>query len=56
MGDAWFARWALQDGRMFTGRAALWSVEQAISRARADEGRLDAALRSAIEEAARLRH
>jgi hypothetical protein len=40
---------------MFTGRDALLSVEHAISRVRADEGRLDAALRSAIEDAARLR-
>jgi hypothetical protein len=40
---------------MFTGRDALSSVEQAISRVRADESRLDAALRSAIDEAARLR-
>lgn len=41
---------------MFTGRDALLSVEQAISKVRADEGRLDGALRSAMEEAARLRH
>lgn len=40
---------------MFTGRDALSSVEQAISRVRADESRLDAALRSAVDEAARLR-
>jgi hypothetical protein len=40
---------------MFRGRDALLSVEQAISGVRADEGRLDAALRSAMEEAARLR-
>jgi hypothetical protein len=40
---------------MFTGRDALFSVEQAISRVRSDESRLDAALRSAIDEAARLR-
>jgi hypothetical protein len=40
---------------MFTGREALFSIEQAISRVRADEGRLDAALRSAMDEAARLR-
>ena len=40
---------------MFTGRDALFSIEQAISRVRADEGRLDAALRSAMDEAARLR-
>jgi hypothetical protein len=40
---------------MFTGRDALSSVEQAISRVRTDESQLDAALRSAIEEAARLR-
>jgi hypothetical protein len=40
---------------MFTGRDALFSIEQAISRVRSDEGRLDAALRSAMEEAARLR-
>jgi hypothetical protein len=40
---------------MFTGRDALSSVEQAISRVRADEGRLDAALHSVMDEAARLR-
>jgi hypothetical protein len=40
---------------MLTGRDALFSVEQAISHVRADEGRLDQALRSAMEEAARLR-
>jgi hypothetical protein len=40
---------------MVTGREALFSVEQAISRVRSDEGQLDAALRSAMEEAARLR-
>jgi hypothetical protein len=40
---------------MFTGRDALFSIEQAIGSARADESRLDAALRSAIDEAARLR-
>jgi hypothetical protein len=40
---------------MFTGHDALFSVEQAIGGVRADEGQLDAALRSAIEEAARLR-
>ena len=40
---------------MITGREALFSIEQAISRVRADEGRLDAALRSAMNEAARLR-
>src|SRR5262245_32547823 len=40
---------------MFTGRDALSSVEQAIGQVRADEGQLDRALRSAIEEAARLR-
>jgi hypothetical protein len=33
---------------MFTGRDALFSVEQAISRVRSDESRLDAALRSAV--------
>lgn len=38
---------------MFTGRDALSTVEQAISRARADERSLDAALHSATEEAAR---
>jgi hypothetical protein len=37
---------------MFTGRDALSSVEQAISRARDDERGLDAALRSAAEESA----
>jgi hypothetical protein len=40
---------------MFSGRDALFSVQEAIGRARSDEGRLDAALRSAIDEAARLR-
>src|SRR5262245_59160934 len=40
---------------MFTGREALFSIEQAIGRARADESKLDAALRSAIDETARLR-
>jgi hypothetical protein len=40
---------------MFTGNDALYSVEQAISKVRADEGQLDYTLRSAIEEAARLR-
>jgi len=40
---------------MLTGRDALFSIEQAIGRARADESQLDAALRSAIDEAARLR-
>jgi chromosome segregation ATPase len=40
---------------MFTGREALFSIEQGISRIRSDESRLDAALSSAISEAARLR-
>jgi hypothetical protein len=40
---------------MFTGREALSSIEQAISRVRSDESRLDAALNSAINDAARLR-
>jgi hypothetical protein len=40
---------------MFTGRDALSSIEQAIGKARADEGRLEAALNSAIADAARLR-
>ncbi|MFY9643122.1 MAG: hypothetical protein WCD20_20835 [Rhodomicrobium sp.] len=40
---------------MFTGRDALFSVEQAISRVRSEEGQLDFTLRSAMEEAARLR-
>src|SRR5688572_10810584 len=40
---------------MFTGRDALSSVEQAISKSRKDERNLEAALRSAIEEAAQLR-
>src|SRR5215211_5911284 len=40
---------------MFTGREALSSIEQAISRIRSDESRLDAALSSAIKEAARFR-
>jgi hypothetical protein len=39
----------------FTGNDALLSVEQAISRTRAYEGQLDSALRSAMDEAARLR-
>lgn len=40
---------------MYSGRDALFTVEQAIGRVRADETQLDATLRSAIEEAARLR-
>jgi hypothetical protein len=40
---------------MFTGRDALVSIEQAISRTRNEESRLDGALRSAMEEVARLR-
>ena len=40
---------------MLTGRDALMSIEQAISRTRNEESRLDGALRSAMEEAARLR-
>src|SRR5215210_659033 len=40
---------------MFTGRDALSSVEQAISQSRTDERGLEAALRSAIEDAAQLR-
>jgi len=40
---------------MYTGREALSSIEQAISRNRTDESRLDQALRSAMDEAARLR-
>jgi hypothetical protein len=40
---------------MFSGRDALFSLQEAIGHARSDEGRLDAALRSAIDEAARLR-
>ncbi len=40
---------------MLTGREALVSIEQAISRTRNEESRLDGALRSAMEEAARLR-
>jgi hypothetical protein len=40
---------------MFTGRDALVSIEQAISRTRNEESRLDGALRSAMEQAARLR-
>ena len=40
---------------MLTGRDALISIEQAISRTRNEESRLDGALRSAMEEAARLR-
>ena len=38
-----------------SGPDALFSIQQAISRARSDEGRLDAALRSAMDEATRLR-
>jgi len=41
---------------MVSGREALLSVEQGISRARGDERGLDAALRSAMAEARRLRH
>src|SRR5438132_6172168 len=40
---------------MITGRQALSSIEEASAKVRADEMRLDAALRSASEEAARLR-
>jgi len=40
---------------MITGRQAFNSLEQASAKVRADETRLDAALRSASEEAARLR-
>lgn len=40
---------------MFTGRDALLSIEQAIGKSRAGEGRLEAALNSAIADAARLR-
>ncbi len=40
---------------MISGRDALASIEQTISKARTSEGQLDAALRSAEEEAARLR-
>jgi hypothetical protein len=40
---------------MITGRQALNSIEEASAKVRADEMRLDAALRSASEEAARLR-
>jgi hypothetical protein len=40
---------------MITGRQALATVEQAIGRARNEENRLDAALRSATAEAVRLR-
>lgn len=40
---------------MYTGRDALSSIEQAISRARTDESRLDSTLRSAMDAAARLR-
>ena len=41
---------------MITGRDALFSVEQAISRVRSDERGLDEALRSAMANAHRLRH
>jgi hypothetical protein len=40
---------------MITGRDALATIEQTIATARTNEGQLDAALRSAEEEAARLR-
>jgi regulator of replication initiation timing len=40
---------------MISGRQALASIENAISSARAQESQLDAALRSAGEEAGRLR-
>src|SRR5262249_13180745 len=40
---------------MFTGRDALFSVEQAIGEIRNDESDLDASLRSAMDEGARLR-
>jgi hypothetical protein len=40
---------------MFTGRDALFSVEQAIGQIRSDESDLDASLRSAMDDAARLR-
>ena len=40
---------------MISGRQALATIEQAIARVRSDEGRLDAALQSASEEAVRLR-
>jgi hypothetical protein len=40
---------------MITGRQALNSIEEATAKVRTDEMRLDAALRSASEEAARLR-
>src|SRR5215510_8752217 len=39
----------------FSGRDALSSIQAAIGQARSDESRLDAALRSAMDEAARLR-
>ena len=39
----------------FTGNDALLSVERAISRTRTYEGQLDTALRSAMDEASRLR-
>src|SRR5262245_31402345 len=39
----------------FSGRDALFSIQSAIGQARSDEGRLDAALHSAMDEAARLR-
>ncbi|MEJ1157677.1 hypothetical protein [Prosthecomicrobium sp. N25] len=41
---------------MITGRQALASMEQAIAEQRSNEGRLDAVLASATEEAQRLRH
>jgi hypothetical protein len=40
---------------MISGRDALATIEQTIAKARSNEGQLDAALRSAEEEAARLR-
>src|SRR6516162_9400069 len=43
------------EAAMITGRQALNSIEEASAKVRSDEMRLDAALRSASEEAARLR-
>lgn len=40
---------------MISGRQAIAQIEDAVARVRASEGQIDAALRSAIEEASRLR-
>src|SRR3712207_6395011 len=40
---------------MISGRQALATIEQAVARARDEEGRIGRALQAAVEEAARLR-